>query len=539
MYAFVSIGQCGGGILDSIFSEKNILGTAKALAINSATSDLLNLKNIKRENWLGLSKNGFMRGTEKGFDDIIAGGYGQDRDKAERDTLTHYGELLEYISLHFLEGTADTKKISCAFVLFGLGGGTGSGAGPVVASSFRALGIPVIAIAVLPAGEEGSLAASNAYVSLKRVSEIANSIILIDNQRIAYTGNMANAYRRYNDYVARGLVELTLGSETERIDPAAFAGNPPVIDINDIITATTLKGRVAYACLARSSERTRGLFNYLFPIGGWKKIDVIKLLYESFLKLTVEGAKPEDCEKNLALLRLPPHYLESSGELAPIDIIRAFLSERSSMKQTHLGVSITKRNLVSTVLLFTYPEEKVERIGQLRSQAAYYKQEKAVPLAIPRMLLTKVDVPDSNEAEVEIGGRRKPAGSVFALKEGKHGMNIFSQNHEPYSGTLQVEKHSSVSVGLQQKKGGKGTIIVNVVASGKPVKDAEVVIENASKRTSELGEGSFEVELGAHKITVVHPNYKVYEATVKCEGDKATCTVELNPKKEKGKKRKK
>ena len=538
MYAFVSVGQCGGGILDSVLWERNILATSKALAINSATSDLLNLKNIPRENWLGFSKNGFVRGTEKNFDDLIAGGYGQNRDKAERDALAHYGGLQEAIAKHFLENSVDTKMISCSFVLFGLGGGTGSGAGPVVAAAFRSLGIPVIAIVVLPAGEEGSLAASNAYVSLKRLSEIANSVILIDNQRIAYTGNMANAYRRYNDYVARALIELSLGSATEKINPAAFAGNPPVIDMNDIITATTLKGRVAYACLARSSERVRGRLNYLVPFGGWKKIDVIKLLYESFLKLSVEGAKPEECEKNLALLRLPPHYLESSGELAPIDIIRAFLSERSAMKQTHLGVSITKRNLVSTVMLFTYQEEKVERIAQLRSQAIHYGKEKADALVIPRLFLTKVDVPDSEgRADVEIDGIQRTPGSIFALKEGRHQMKISSPSHEPYSGTIEVNKHSIISVGLQPKKGRRGVIRVKVVSAGKPVKDAEVVVGEKAERTSEGGMGSLEVELGAHKLMVIHPNYKVYEAEVACEGDSTTCTVELAPKAEKKKRK--
>ncbi len=530
MYAFVSVGQCGGGILDSVFSEKSVLATSKALAINSATSDLMNLKNIGRENWLGVSKNGFLRGKDKDFSSIIAGGYGQERYKAERDALLHYGQLLEELGAHFLDGTTDTKKISCAFVLFGLGGGTGSGTGPVVAAAFRSLGIPVIAIVVIPAGEEGSLAASNAYVSLKKLSGIASSILLIDNQRIAYTGNMANAYRRYNDYVAQAITELILGSATERINPAAFAGNPPVIDINDIITATTLKGQVAYACLARSSERARDILHYLIPFGGWKKIDVIKLLYESFLKLTVEGIRPEDCEKNLALLRLPPHYLESSGELAPIDIIRSFLSERSAMKQTHLGVSLTKRNLVSTVLLFTYSEEKMERIGQLKSQATYYKQERTEPVSIPKMFLFKIEVPDSPRAEVEVEGARKPAGGVFALREGRHQMRILSPDREPYSGTLQVEKHSTLSVALQPKKGGRGTIQVSVLSAGKPVKDAEIVIGDRTERTGESGKSEFEIELGSHKLTVVHPNYKVYEAEVSCSGESAACTAELAPK---------
>ncbi|MFH1470166.1 MAG: hypothetical protein ABIF01_00295, partial [Candidatus Micrarchaeota archaeon] len=520
---------------DAVFSERNVWSAGKPLAINSATSDLLNLKNIGRGYWLGFSKNGFLSTVERDFDSVIAGGYGQDRGKAERDALANYGELMKAISTHFLEGTVDSKKVSCAFVLFGLGGGTGSGAGPIIASAFRTLKIPVIAIAVLPAGEEGSLAASNAHVSLKRLSEIANSVILVDNQRIAYTGNMANAYRRYNDYIAKALIELALGSETEKINPASFAGNPPVIDINDIITATTLKGRTSYACLARSSERTRGLVNYLLPFGGWKRIDVIKLLYESFLKLSVEGMKPEECEKNLALLRLPPHYLESSGELAPIDVIRAFLSERSAMKQTHLGVSITKRNLVSTVLLFTYPEENVGRISELRSQASYYKQERVEGIAIPKMFLTKIEAPAgvSDRGTVEVGGVSGPLGSVFALKEGRHQMKVSTQKHESYSGTIYVDSHSTITVGLSTKKEGVGKLRVVVADSGKPVKDAEIVIGKKTERTDEAGEGEFELDVGEHKITIIHPNYKIYEAEVRCEGDSSLCEVELRPKGEK------
>jgi tubulin-like protein CetZ len=534
MYAFVSIGQCGGGILDAMFEEKAASSAGRALAINSATSDLLNLKNVKRESWIGLSKNGFLRGTEKGFDSIVAGGYGQERERAERDALAHYGSLLELLAGHFLGGGVDAKGLSCAFVLYGLGGGTGSGAGPVVASAFRALGVPVIAIAVLPAGEEGSLAASNAHVSLKKISPVANSVILIDNQRIAYTGNMANAYGRYNDYAARALLELALGSATERINPSAYAGNPPVIDISDIITATTIKGGPAYACLARSSERARGWIHYLLPIGGWKRIDVIKLLYESFLKLSVEGAKPEECEKSLALLRMPPHYLESAGALAPIDIVRAFLSERSAMKQNHLGVSITKRNLFSAVLLFTYQEEKLERISQLRAQASHYRQEKPQALSAPRLFLTKVEVPGAAGAEVEFESMRKPAGSLFALHTGRHQMKVVSAGHESYSGSIDVEKHAVVSVGLQAKKGGRGKLAVKVLFEGKPVKDAEVIVENRQERTGDDGALTFEVDVGAHKLTVVHPEYKVYEAEIECSGESA-CSIELKPKKERKK----
>ncbi len=523
MYAFVSVGQCGGGILDSVFEDEAIRKVSKALAINSATTDLMNLKNVRREDWLGLSRNGFLKGKESEFNSLISGGYGQEREKAEKDAASHYSQLLEFLSGHFLEGGVDTKKISCCFLVYGLGGGTGSGAGPVVASAFRDLGVPVIAVAVLPAGGEGSLAASNAYVSLKRISEFASSVVLVDNQRIAYTGNMANAYRRYNDYIARAIVDLVLGSAKEGIDLSKFSGNPPVIDTNDIITATTLKGRVAYSCIARSSERARNLAHYLFPIGGWRRIDVIRLLYEAFMKLSLEGAKPEDSEKNLALIRLPPHYLQSEGALAPIDVIRSFLSERSALRQTHLGVSLTKRNLVSAVLLFTYPEEKIIRISELRSQASHYRQEKPSSLSIQKLFLTKVDVAEGETTEVEVGGMRKAAGSVFALPRGKHELKVFSGARELHRADVSIEGHSQVSIVLspQEPEQDEFRLEVSVLARGKPVQDAEVIVGESSLRTGAEGKASFSVKKGKRHVTAIHPSYRINESDADIEKDSA------------------
>ena len=45
---FIGIGQCGGGILDSAFYDKNMFKIAVPIAINSATMDLQTMKNIKQ-----------------------------------------------------------------------------------------------------------------------------------------------------------------------------------------------------------------------------------------------------------------------------------------------------------------------------------------------------------------------------------------------------------------------------------------------------------------------------------------------------------
>ena len=70
------------------------------------------------------------------------------------------------------------------FVCTGLGGGTGSGAAPVVAQLAREAGALVIAFVTLPFGFEGKRRQAQAQESLDRLNEIANAVICFENDRM-------------------------------------------------------------------------------------------------------------------------------------------------------------------------------------------------------------------------------------------------------------------------------------------------------------------------------------------------------------------
>ncbi len=76
---------------------------------------------------------------------------------------------------------ADARMI---FICTGLGGGTGSGAAPVVAQLAREAGALVIVFATLPFSFEGKRRAVQAQEALGRLSEIANAVICFDNDRM-------------------------------------------------------------------------------------------------------------------------------------------------------------------------------------------------------------------------------------------------------------------------------------------------------------------------------------------------------------------
>ncbi|NOZ59834.1 MAG: hypothetical protein GXO66_09730 [Euryarchaeota archaeon] len=377
-YVFIGVGQCGGAIIDAAFYDEVMFKIAVPIAINSATLDLQTLKNLGREHWVGMSRDrGFIPGTMHGFEHFVSGGYGKNRARAEEDALRFRENLKEVIVERTRVGEGDSGVgVPVAFVAFALGGGTGSGAGPVVAGVLKEMGVPVIAVVVLPATHEGGLTAKNSVESLNLLIENVDSVILVDNQKLAHAESAESLFQRYNEYVARSIRDILIGTAIERVDPSRYEGYAPVIDLKDMIAATSFsfgkRTRHGFAALGRASERTRNFLHYIFPFGGHREIDVISLLYRSFMKLTVAELRPEHAEKNLVLLRIPPVYLTKRGRINT-SMAKQVMEEHSRLGETHFGVALTKRNLATATVLLTYRPNQISRLRTLSQLASQYK----------------------------------------------------------------------------------------------------------------------------------------------------------------------
>jgi cell division protein FtsZ len=70
------------------------------------------------------------------------------------------------------------------FICAGLGGGTGSGAAPVIAGLAREAGAMVISFATLPFGFEGKRRASQAEQALARLQEVSDAVICFENDKM-------------------------------------------------------------------------------------------------------------------------------------------------------------------------------------------------------------------------------------------------------------------------------------------------------------------------------------------------------------------
>jgi hypothetical protein len=396
VYQFVGIGQAGCSLLDSVFTFKNIPLFGTPTAINSTAKDLANLKIVKNKaNWLGISaERGFVRGDEKGivFEEIVTGGFGKNPVRGSEVVEEHYDSLLNALEARMKSevgaekskkfglkagGKSETREaehVPFSILFLSFGGGTGCGAAPYVAKALKELSeenMRIIVVGVLPAANQ-MLEAWNTRYGINELKKYTDSFILVDNERIAYRADYEALYPKYNDYVAASIVDLTAGILLEKIDPSEHEISPPVIDMNDVITATSLNGESCFATLGRTSMMSRSLPGYFIPIGEHKEIDTLTLCRLTVEKLTVANVDPAKTVKNLALLKVPPYYLKKEGRL-DVKQLKEFMLERSVLGESHLGILLTKRNLVSLTTLFTHKYDDLDRLREIEHLAEEYE----------------------------------------------------------------------------------------------------------------------------------------------------------------------
>ncbi len=153
----VGAGGAGNNTINRI-SEVGIAG-AQTIAINTDAQDLLyNNANTKiligRELTQGLG----------------AGSVPQVGEEAARESEHEIRDSL--------------KGADMVFVTCGLGGGTGTGSGPVIADIAKKLGILTVGIVTIPFEMEGQRRYENALIGLEKLENIVDTLIVIPNDKL-------------------------------------------------------------------------------------------------------------------------------------------------------------------------------------------------------------------------------------------------------------------------------------------------------------------------------------------------------------------
>jgi len=174
------------------------------------------------------------------------------------------------------ESEDEIKKLvegsDMVFVTCGLGGGTGTGAAPVVAEAAQEAGALTIAVVTFPFSAEGAVRRANAEAGLERLREVADTVIVIPNDRLLEV--VPNYPMQLAFKVADEILMRAVKGITELITKPALIN----LDFADVRTVME-KGGVAMIGLGEASGEDKAAES------------VRKALKSPLLDVDISGAK--------------------------------------------------------------------------------------------------------------------------------------------------------------------------------------------------------------------------------------------------------
>ena len=101
------------------------------------------------------------------------------------------------------------KGTDLVFITAGMGGGTGTGAAPVIASIAKEMGILTIAVVTKPFAFEGRIRMQNAELGIKNLSKAVDTLVVIPNERLLEVvpsgTSVVDAFKYADDVLRQGI----------------------------------------------------------------------------------------------------------------------------------------------------------------------------------------------------------------------------------------------------------------------------------------------------------------------------------------------
>ena len=105
------------------------------------------------------------------------------------------------------------EETDMVFVTAGMGGGTGTGAAPVVAEIARELGVLTVGVVTKPFGFEGRRRAQQAEAGIEELKDKVDSLVIIPNERLKYASDQkitfANAFEIADDVLRQAVQSIS------------------------------------------------------------------------------------------------------------------------------------------------------------------------------------------------------------------------------------------------------------------------------------------------------------------------------------------
>ncbi len=158
------------------------------------------------------------------------------------------------------------------FITAGMGGGTGTGAAPIIASIAKEMGILTVAVVTRPFGFEGRVRMRNADMGIENLRKNVDTLVVIPNDKLLQSlpkdTTMVEAFRRADEVLKQGIRGIS--------DIIVF---PAMINLDFADVKSIMKNRgMAHMGMGEGKGETR-------------TIDAVrKAVYSPLLETTIEGA---------------------------------------------------------------------------------------------------------------------------------------------------------------------------------------------------------------------------------------------------------
>ena len=181
----IGVGGGGGNAVDSMI--KAGITNVEFIAMNTDEQALFKV---------GAKKMTIGKGTTKG---LGAGSNPEVGQRAAEESAPQIRELLE------------RSKVDLLFIAAGMGGGTGTGAAPVVAKIARELGILTIAVVTKPFLFEGVRRMKNAEMGIENLKGNVDALVIVQNEKLNSDKNFSimDAFSKADEILLQGVRAIT------------------------------------------------------------------------------------------------------------------------------------------------------------------------------------------------------------------------------------------------------------------------------------------------------------------------------------------
>ena len=232
------------------------------------------------------------------------------------------------------------KGADLVFITAGMGGGTGTGAAPVIASIAKEMGILTIAVVTKPFEFEGRMRMQNAELGIKNLSRAVDTLVVIPNERllevVPSTTGVVDAFKYADDVLRQGIQGI-----------ADLIATPSLINLDFADVRTVMKNR--------------GLAHMGIGVGKGenRNIDAVRGAVASpLLDTTIEGAQA-------VIINITGGYDLTLGEVnEAVKLVKEVIDPEAN---TIFGATIDEKykGTVSVTIVATgFPGSKFEEDGQ-------------------------------------------------------------------------------------------------------------------------------------------------------------------------------